>query len=82
MGLRRRSYTVLSGSILAIWQRIENQLSMHSMAKGNKMQVIRLKILDGSKIVGILIPKSCVNDLIADLSSDAEKIEEKSFNEN
>lgn len=52
------------------------------MPKGNKMQVIRLKILDGSKIVGILIPKSCVNDLVTDLSSDAEKVEEKSFKEN
>lgn len=72
---------MLSGSILAVWQRIEHQLSIRSISNSNKMQVIRLKMLDGGKIVGILIPKSCVNELIADLSSDAEKIEEKLFDD-
>lgn len=39
-------------------------------------------MLDGGKIVGILIPKPCVDDLIANLSSDAEKVEEKLFDDN
>lgn len=53
------------------------------MARGgpnnNKMQVIRLKTTEGSKIVGILIAKNCVESLIADLSMDAEKVDEQTF---
>lgn len=82
IGLRRRSYTILSGSILGVWQRIEHQLSARSISNSNKMQVIRLKLSDGSKVVGILVPKSCVDDLIGNLSSDAEKVEEKRFTDN
>lgn len=43
------------------------------------MQVIRLKTSDGSKIVGILVPKVCVDSLVGDLRHDAEKVEEKAF---
>lgn len=43
------------------------------------MQVIRLKTTEGVKIVGTLIPKSCVELLVHDLSSDAEKVEEQTF---
>jgi hypothetical protein len=43
------------------------------------MQVIRLKTTEGEKIVGTLIPKNCVEALITDLSSDAEKVDEKTF---
>lgn len=45
------------------------------------MQVIRLKVSDGSKIVGIMVPKVCVDSLIAELRRDAEKVEEKTFNQ-
>lgn len=72
---------MLSGSVLAVWQRIEQQLSARSISANNRMQVIRLKTSDGNKIVGILIPKSCVEGLVADLSKDAEKVEEKTFNQ-
>lgn len=77
--MRRRTYTVLSGSVLAVWQRVENQLSSR-LSSNNRMQVIRLKTSDGNKIVGILVPKVCVEGLIADLKRDAEKVEEKTFN--
>lgn len=76
VGLRRRTYTVLSGSVLAVWSRIESTISAKSNAK---MQVIRLKTTEGVKIVGTLIPKSCVELLVHDLSSDAEKVEEQTF---
>lgn len=79
VGLRRRTYTVLSGSVLAVWQRVENQLSAR-VSSNNRMQVIRLKTSDGNKIVGILVPKVCVDGLIAELKRDAEKVEEKIFN--
>lgn len=64
---------------MAVWQRVENQLSAR-LSSNNRMQVIRLKTSDGNKIVGILVPKLCVDSLIADLKRDAEKIEEKVFN--
>ncbi|XP_055317524.1 protein strawberry notch isoform X2 [Sitodiplosis mosellana] len=78
VGLRRRTYTVLSGSVLAVWQRVETQLAAR-VSSNNRMQVIRLKTSDGNKIVGILVPKICVESLIADLKRDAEKVEEKTF---
>ncbi|XP_055854465.1 protein strawberry notch isoform X5 [Episyrphus balteatus] len=78
VGLRQRLYTVLAGSVLSVWSRVENILSMRS-AINNKMQVIRLKTTEGEKIVGTLIPKTCSELLVQDLKSDAEKVEETSF---
>lgn len=78
VGLRRRSYTVLSGSVLSVWSRVEQILSTRS-GQHNKMQVIRLKTKEGTKIVGILIPKNCVELLMSDLSVDAEKVEAETF---
>lgn len=79
VGLRRRTYTVLSGSVLAVWQRVENILATR-LSSNNRMQVIRLKTADGNKIVGIMVPKVCVEALVTDLSRDAEKVDEKTFN--
>lgn len=78
VGLRQRLYTVLAGSVLSVWSRVENILSMRS-AVNNKMQVIRLKTTEGDKIVGTLIPKTCSEPLVQDLKSDAEKVEEIIF---
>ncbi|XP_050547780.1 protein strawberry notch [Daktulosphaira vitifoliae] len=75
VGLRRRTYNVLSGSVLSVWSRIENVLLART-GSHHKMQVVRLKTAEGVKIVGTLIPKSCVEALKQDLSSDAEKTEE------
>jgi hypothetical protein len=46
VGLRRRTYHVLAGSVLAVWSRVEHN---------TKMQVIRLRTEDGIKIVGKFI---------------------------
>lgn len=51
MGLRRRTYHVLSGSVLSVWSRVEKVLAARSGANV-KMQVIRLKTSEGTKIVG------------------------------
>ncbi|XP_050441174.1 protein strawberry notch [Adelges cooleyi] len=75
VGLRRRTYNVLSGSVLSVWSRIENVL-LSRTGSHHKMQVVRLKTGEGVKIVGTLIPKSCVEALKQDLGSDAEKTEE------
>uniref|UniRef100_A0A2M4B9D3 Putative nuclear helicase mop-3/sno dead-box superfamily n=1 Tax=Anopheles marajoara TaxID=58244 RepID=A0A2M4B9D3_9DIPT len=80
IGLRRRTYSVLSGSVLAVWARVENSLAAR-IGSQSRMQVIRLKTKEGVKIVGTLIPKNCVDQLVKDLSSDAEKVEEVMFDE-
>ncbi|XP_018901680.2 protein strawberry notch isoform X2 [Bemisia tabaci] len=78
VGLRRRTYHVLSGSVLSVWSRVEKVLAARSGANV-KMQVIRLKTSEGTKIVGTIIPKSCVELLRKDLSEDAEKTCEETF---
>ncbi|XP_028133407.2 protein strawberry notch isoform X2 [Diabrotica virgifera virgifera] len=78
VGLRRRTYNVVSGSVLSVWSRVEGVLASKTGSQ-NKMQVIRLRTKDDIKVVGTLIPKNCVDDLIKALSSDAEKTEEKTF---
>nr|CAH7748970.1 unnamed protein product [Callosobruchus chinensis] len=78
VGLRRRTYNVVSGSVLSVWSRVEGVLAARTGAH-NKMQVVRLRTKDDLKIVGTLIPKNCVDALVEALSSDAEKTEEKSF---
>lgn len=55
VGLRRRTYNVVSGSVLSVWSRVEGVLASKMGTHNNKMQVIRLRIDDGQKIVGKLI---------------------------
>lgn len=78
VGLRRRSYNVLAGSVLSVWSRVENVLGARS-GHNSKMQVVRLRTDEGLKIVGTLIPKSCMEPLRQALSSDAENTEEQTF---
>ncbi|XP_058458081.1 protein strawberry notch isoform X3 [Malaya genurostris] len=78
IGLRRRTYYVLSGSVLSVWSRVENSLASR-VGNQNRMQVLRLKTKEGIKIVGTLIPKNCVEHLVKDMSSDSEKVEEQTF---
>nr|CAD7432398.1 unnamed protein product [Timema monikensis] len=78
VGLRRRTYNVLSGSVLSVWARVENVLATRT-GHNSKMQVVRLRTGEGMKIVGTLIPKSCVDALREALTSDAEKTDEQTF---
>ncbi|KAK0087083.1 hypothetical protein PV326_005306 [Microctonus aethiopoides] len=78
VGLRRRSYNVLAGSVLSVWSRIESVLAARS-GSNSKMQVVRLRADESLKIVGTLIPKSCIEALREALSSDAEKTDEQTF---
>ncbi|KAM3957889.1 LOW QUALITY PROTEIN: protein strawberry notch [Aphomia sociella] len=77
VGLRRRSYHVLSGSVLAVWARVEAALAARSAL--HKMQVVRIKTDLGLKIVGTMIPKNCVESLKEALSSDAVSVTEQNF---
>lgn len=78
VGLRRRTYNVLAGSVLSVWARVENVLAAKT-GHNSKMQVVRLRTGEGVKIVGTLIPKSCVEPLREALSADAEKTDEQTF---
>jgi len=78
VGLRRRTYNVLAGSVLSVWSRVENVLAAKT-GHNSKMQVVRLRTGEGVKIVGTLIPKSCVEALRDALSADAEKTDEQTF---
>lgn len=74
VGLRRKVYHILSGSVLSVWNIIEVIIS-----KVNRMQVIRVKTTDGGRIVGTLVPPSCVQPLISALSLDAENVIKQVF---
>nr|CAD7463383.1 unnamed protein product [Timema tahoe] len=78
IGLRSRKYNVLSGSVLSVWTRVESVLLTRT-GRESKMQVVRLRTAEGMKIVGTLIPNSCVDALREALASDAEKTDEKIF---
>jgi hypothetical protein len=51
VGLRRRTYNVLAGSVLSVWSRVENVLAAKT-GHNSKMQVVRLRTGEGVKIVG------------------------------
>lgn len=70
--MSRRRYTVISGSLFTHWSKIEHY-------KKGQLRVIRLKMTDGTKIVGVLIPENNVDDIMKDLRdtslSEEDKIE-------
>lgn len=57
VGLRRRTYNVLAGSVLSVWTRVENILQAKT-GHQTKMQVVRLRTAEGVKIVGKLMSLS------------------------
>lgn len=80
VGLRRRTYHVLSGSVLAVWAKVESVLSsVHGHHNSSKLQVVRLKTEDNLRIVGTIIPSNCVAPLVNVLSQDAEKTNTETF---
>lgn len=52
IGLRTRTYHVLTGSVLSVWNKVEMVIASTPGASHNKMQVIRLRTEDGQRIVG------------------------------
>ncbi|XP_070205689.1 protein strawberry notch homolog 1-like [Littorina saxatilis] len=73
IGLRTRQYHVLSGSVLSVWSRVESVLTSMPSGNSSKMQIIRLRTDDGSRIVGSLIPQNCVAPLTHVLSQDSAR---------
>ena len=52
MGLRTRTYYVLSGSVLSVWNKVERVLVAMPGGNNTKMQIIRLRTDDNQRIVG------------------------------
>jgi len=87
IGLRRKTYNVLTGSVLSVWTLVESVLTNDGQKKGQhaKMQVVRMRLEDsegaegpqkGRRIVGTLIPTTAVDQLVKMLGSGAEENEE------
>uniref|UniRef100_A0A3P9PWP8 Protein strawberry notch homolog 1 n=1 Tax=Poecilia reticulata TaxID=8081 RepID=A0A3P9PWP8_POERE len=68
IGLRCRTYYVLCGSVLSVWNELEDVLSPVS-GSNVKVQIVRLRTEDGQRIVGLIIPANCVSPLINKLST-------------
>ncbi|CAL4089499.1 unnamed protein product, partial [Meganyctiphanes norvegica] len=81
IGLRRRTYHVLCGLVLNVWARVEEVLQSAPHTNSNKMQVIRLKTTEGTKLVGTLIPNNLVERLTVVLDEGCEKSYSEEFND-
>jgi len=74
VGLRKKTYNVLAGSVLTVWNQVEAVLTHDGNRRGanTKMQVVRLKLQDGKRIVGTLIPSSAMTSLLTALMEGSE----------
>jgi len=74
VGLRRKTYNVLTGSVLSVWTSVEAVLTNDGQKKGQhgKMQVVRMRLEDSRRIVGTLIPSSAMDTLVRTLKAGAE----------
>uniref|UniRef100_A0AAQ6A2B9 Protein strawberry notch homolog 1 n=1 Tax=Amphiprion ocellaris TaxID=80972 RepID=A0AAQ6A2B9_AMPOC len=68
VGLRCRTYYVLCGSVLSVWNELEEVLTPVS-GTNVKVQIVRLRTEDDQRIVGLIIPANCVSPLINKLST-------------
>uniref|UniRef100_A0A8C3A5P5 Protein strawberry notch homolog 1 n=1 Tax=Cyclopterus lumpus TaxID=8103 RepID=A0A8C3A5P5_CYCLU len=68
VGLRCRTYYVLCGSVLSVWNELEEVLTPVS-GTNVKVQIVRLRTEDGQRIVGLIIPANCVAPLSNKLST-------------
>jgi len=71
VGLRRRTYHVLSGNVLIVWDDVERVIS--GQVVNSKMQIVRAQSpQDNFKVVGLLIPNNCATELCEMLASAEE----------
>lgn len=71
-GMRRHRYTVISGSIFSVWSRIEHYCLTDHQFK--RIQMIRVRTSDGSKIVGVLLPENNVQNIIQEFENENEEL--------
>lgn len=72
VGRRQRTFHILSGSVLSVWSKVESVLAGQSGAN-SKIQIVRCRKSDGSRIVGCLIPSNCVPALTRALTPDTQR---------
>ncbi len=60
IGLRNRKYHILAGSVLTVWAKIENILCSLLGSQQCRLQIIRIKTTSDQKIVGCVIPTTCL----------------------
>ncbi|CAG0894216.1 unnamed protein product [Darwinula stevensoni] len=76
VGLRSRVYHILCGAVLNVWTKVEAVTQAHSASsRVVKMQVVRLRTEDGTKIVGTIIPNTSVEHLKEVLKKHCEEQE-------
>ncbi|CAB4057791.1 Protein strawberry notch homolog 2,Protein FORGETTER 1,Protein strawberry notch,Protein strawberry notch homolog 1 [Lepeophtheirus salmonis] len=85
VGLRRKTYNVLAGSVLTVWTQVETVLTHDGNRKGigSKMQISfssflggKKKLENGKRIVGTLIPNSAMTSILRVMEADSEESEE------
>merc|ERR1712241_55422 len=78
VGLRKKAYNVLTGSVLSVWTPVESVLTNDGQKKGQhaKMQVVRMRLDEKRRIVGTLIPATAMDQLVKTLGQGAEESEE------
>lgn len=72
-GRRVLPLTLLSGSIVGIWDVLESVLSKHlnSLTRMERsMKIMRFNILDGSTLVGLRYPRNLTSEVVQILSSE------------
>lgn len=65
IGLRTRTFHILSGSVLSVWSKVESVLAGMPGGSTSKMQIIRLKTDCGQRIVGKLYMYISVSSLFS-----------------
>uniref|UniRef100_A0A5S6QQW1 Strawberry notch AAA domain-containing protein n=1 Tax=Trichuris muris TaxID=70415 RepID=A0A5S6QQW1_TRIMR len=81
MGKRVRIFHILSGSVVATWNLLEEVVASASTRQQNRMQVVRLRTDQNQKLVGLIIPNSCVQTLMTYLQQNSSQFFVKNFDE-
>lgn len=71
--MSRRRYTVVSGSIFAYWSQIEHFVRLEP---NTQIRMIRLKMTDGRKIVGVLLPDESVDHVLDNLRTSSTEVDQ------
>lgn len=71
--MSRRRYSVLSGSLFAYWSQIERYVRIDS---NTQIRMIRLKMTDGRKIVGVLLSDDSVVRVLKDLNASSTEAQQ------
>lgn len=67
LGLRRRTYHVLSGLIQSIWERIAQIIEKY----GRQMQMVRLTLNSSRKVVGIVVSEPAYRRIVTVLTRES-----------